>query len=548
VAKVDQEFAGEPAPPAELPGLPAPTVEASCLAGYPGGSAFLSHLAAGQSPRAVLTSHRAYGPGGWPAQVAAAVAATVHSGRGALVVVPDARDLARTEAALSAVLGGAALVRLCAEDGPTPRYRNYLRLLHGQVRVAVGTRSAAYAPVAGLGLIVLCGDGDDLLVEQRAPYQHSREVLLLRAEQEGCALLLAATSRSTEAARLIQHGWARPLQAERPVLRAQTPRVVNTADSFQQERDPLLARARLPRAAWQAAHDGLERGPVLVQVARTGFSPALACQDCRTPARCSGCGGPLAQSGRSAVPACRWCGTPAANHRCPACGSPRLRASAAGAARTAEELGRAFPEVAVVSSAGEHIRDSVGPGPALVVATPGAEPVAEGGYAAALLLDGNAMLSRESLRAAEETQRRWFAAAALVRPAGEGGIVVVTADSDGAVGPLVRWDPAGAAERELQQRRELQLPPAVRIAALTGTAAGIGTFLQDLELPPARLVGPVPVPAPPGAAEAAQRMLIFFGYREAAAVTAALRARKAALSAKRTPDPVQVRLDGLDFL
>ncbi|MCG2624657.1 primosomal protein N' [Arthrobacter sp. I2-34] len=543
VAKVDQEFAGRGPGPVEAAAA-APAVDASCFAGYRSGPAFLSHLAAGESPRAVLTSHRSYGPAAWPAQVAAAVAAAVQSGRGALAVVPDARDLARLEAALAAVLGTDGYLRLSAEDGPTPRYRNYLRLLHGDVRVAVGTRSAAYAPVPELGLIVLCDDGDDLYVEQRAPYQHTREVLLLRAGLEDCAMLLASVARSTEAERLVQHGWAQPIQCERPVLRTQTPRVVNTADSFQQERDPLLSHARLPQAAWRAAQDGLARGPVLVQVARTGFSPSLACQDCRTPARCPECSGPLGQTGRGAVPACRWCGRLAGDYRCPECGSARLRASVAGAARTAEELGRAFPGVPVISSAGEHIKDAVGPDPALVVATPGAEPVAEAGYAAALLLDGNAMLSRESLRASEETLRRWFGAASLVRPAAEGGLVVVTADSDAVVGQLVRWDPAGAAARELGLRRELQLPPAVRIAALTGSQAGIELFVQDLQLPPARLVGPVPLPG----ADGTHRLLVFFGYREAAVVTAALRTRKAALSAKRTPDPVQVRLDGLDFL
>jgi primosomal protein N' (replication factor Y) len=220
----------------------------------------------------------------------------------------------------------------------------------------------------------------------------------------------------------------------------------------------------------------------------------------------------------------------------------------AGAARTAEELGRAFPGAAVVSSAGDHVKDTVGAEPALVVATPGAEPVAAAGYAAALLLDGNSMLSRESLRASEQTLRRWFNAASLVRPAAEGGIVVVTADSDVVVGQLVRWDPAGAASRELGLRRELQLPPAVRIAALTGSAAGIELFLQDLPLPQARLVGPVQLPAAAGTDEPAHRLLIFFGYREAAEVAAALRTRKAALSARRTPDPVQVRLDGLDLV
>ena len=113
---------------------------------------------------------------------------------------------------------------------------------------------------------------------------------------------------------------------------------------------------------------------------------------------------------------------------------------------------------------------------ALVVATVGAEPVAEGGYAAALLLDGDSLLRRENLRAGEDTVRRWFNAAALVRPASDGGLVVITATESAAVGALLRWDPAGYARRELELRMELQLPPAVRIASVTGPRAAVVHF------------------------------------------------------------------------
>ncbi|MGW6173024.1 primosomal protein N' [Arthrobacter sp. NPDC055138] len=541
---------------------------AEAYAGYEGAGDFLAQLAAGAAPRAVLASHKSFGPASWAAQVAHAVASVRQSGRGAVVVVPDAKDLASLEAELQQVLGADKYVRLTAEDGPTPRYRNYLRLLHGEVSVAVGTRSAAYAPVRDLGLVALWDDGDDLLLEQRSPYQHAREVLLLRTAQSGCAALFAGVSRSGEAERLVESGWAAALTPSRPFLRQATPRILNTADSFQQERDPMLRHARLPHAAWRAAQEGLERGPVLVQVARTGFSPALSCQDCRTPARCTDCNGPLAQSGRTATPACRWCGRLATNYTCPECGSHRLRASVAGALRTAEELGRAFPGATVVSSSGDHIKSVVESKKALVVATPGAEPVAPEGYAAALLLDGNAMLSRESLRTPEDVLRRWFRAASLVKPSSEGGLVVVTADLETVVAPLVRWDPAGAAAREMQLRRELQLPPAVRIAALTGKASGIEAFMADFELGGSlRSVGPVELPSRESQAREPQargpqahgsqlrpgetsehRLLLFFSYQDGPAVTAALRHRKAALAAKRVPDPVQVRCDGVDLL
>jgi primosomal protein N' (replication factor Y) len=567
VARLEKAFlaAREPAGVPE----PAPSDEPACAgrdaaggaawADYRNGTSFLRHLAEGGSPRAVLNPLRGYGPEGWPQMLAQAVAAACASGRGALVVVPDNRDLDRLEDAVSDLLPEQAVARLTAEDGPTPRYQNFLRLLAGTARVAIGTRSAAYAPVKDLGLVICWDDGDDLLIEQRAPYAHAREVLLLRAEQAGAACLLAGHTRSTETQRLVETGWALPVEAERSVIRRTVARVVNTADSFEQERDPLARISRLPGAAWRAAKDGLDRGPVLVQVARAGYVPSLVCESCREPARCGTCQGPLALAGRgSPVPQCRWCSTPALDWGCSHCGGRRLRKGATGVMRTAEELGRGFPGKTVVTSSGDQVKATVGPGKSLVVATVGAEPVAEGGYAAALLLDGDSLLRRENLRAGEDTVRRWFNAASLVRPAAEDGLVIITASETSAVGALLRWDPAGYARRELSLRVELQLPPAVRIASLTGPRAAVEHFTAAVtaQLQPAgislRTAGPAPVvlsgqPSPRRLGEDV-RTLLFFPYAQAAAVTRVLRATRAAAAAKRAMEPVQLRLDGVDVL
>ncbi|MFF2031458.1 primosomal protein N' [Arthrobacter sp. NPDC058192] len=548
--------------------LPRPGT-ASAWAAYRNGPAFLSHLGAGECPRAVLTALQGYGPGGWPRMVAEAVAAVRLSGRGAVVVVPDYRDLDRVESALLELLPPDDVARLTADDGPTPRYRSFLRLLSGAAGVAVGTRSAAYAPVRNLGLVVCWDDGDDLHIEQRSPYAHSREVLLLRAGLEGAGCLLAAHSRSTEAERLVGSGWARPVEAERSVVRRTVARVLNTADSFELERDPLARIARLPGAAWRAAKEGLERGPVLVQVARAGYAPSLVCESCREPARCPVCSGPLAIAGPSAgtpVPQCRWCSAQAPAWRCGTCNGVRLRRGATGALRTAEELGRAFPGKPVITSSGDQVKATVPDAKALVVATVGAEPVAPGGYAAALLLDGDSLLRRENLRAGEDAVRRWFNAAALVRPAPEGGLVVITADDAAGVGALLRWDPAGYAGRELALRQELQLPPAVRVASITGGRTAVGHFTEAVQQRLAaqgtvlRVAGPAPLvlaaagtgrnARTPGPREYGDevRTLLFVPYAQAAGVTAALRAVKAAAAAKRSDYPVQLRLDGVDVL
>lgn len=562
VARVEKEFGAGEIPVDGLMPTEAGIGQAPLPSHFPkyvNGASFLSHLAAGENPRAVLASVGGYGAAGWPAEVAEAVAAVWTAGRGAVVVVPDQRDLARVEAALGERIGADNFVRLTAEDGPTPRYRNFLKLLHGQVRVAVGTRSAAFAPVRDLGLVCLWDDGDDLHAEPRAPYQHVRDVLLLRSEQEQCALLFGALSRSVEAQRLVDSGWAQSIQADRATVRLLTPRVLHSADTFHTEREPLTQQVRIPPVAWRAARDGLQRGPVLIQVARTGFSPALACQDCREQARCRHCSGPLAQSGRGSAAACRWCGRPDHAWRCPNCGGSRLRSTVSGAARTAEELGRAFPGSAVVSSAGDHVLDVVDSSPRVVVATPGAEPVAADGYAAVVLLDGNALLGRASLRALESTLQRWFNAAVLARPVTEGGVVVVTADDDAAAGHLVRWDPVGAATRELAGRVELGLPPAVRYAVLSGSFEALGAFVAGLDLPVScRVVGPTAVQLSyreelagregQQSSVASHRTLVFFPYRDAAGVVALLRARKVALSAKRTTEPVHIRVDPADEL
>ncbi|BCW48602.1 hypothetical protein StoSoilB13_09440 [Arthrobacter sp. StoSoilB13] len=216
--------------------------------------------------------------------------------------------------------------------------------------------------------------------------------------------------------------------------------------------------------------------------------------------------------------------------------------------RTAEELGRAFPGQTVITSSGENIKATVPDAPALVIATVGAEPVAPQGYAAALLLDGNSLLRRENLRAGEDTVRRWFNAASLVRPSNQGGLVVITADDTTATGALLRWDAPGYASRELALRKELQLPPAVRVASVTGPRADVANFSDTFEASVKLKSGSKVRSAGPAPLQADVRTLYFIPYADAADVTRAMRAVKAANAAKRTAGPVQLRLDGVDVL
>ena len=528
--------------PAPVPSPPPPDPQE--LGRYDGGPVTLQRLSAGESPRQVWATLP--GPA-WADEIALLVGATLASGRGAVVVVPDLHDVARVDAALQARLGDGRHVVLTAEVGPAERYRRFLAVSRGSVQAVVGTRAAAFAPVHDLGLVLVWDDGDDLHAEPRAPYPHVREVLLLRAHLTGAAAFVAGRAVTAESARLLATGWAQLLAPHREELHRSVPRVRPVGGDVERERDPAAATARLPSLAWEVARASLHAGhPVLVQVPRRGYQPGLACADCRTSARCGHCGGPLARASRDGdrAPACRWCGRPAADWRCRSCGSPRLRATVVGERRTAEELGRAFPGVPVRTSAGDRVLDAVGPEPALVVATPGAEPVAEGGYGAALLLDGWAMLTRPDLRAAEEALRRWFNAAALVMPGDDGGTVVVGADAGlPSVQALLRWAPAWHARRELDERAALRFPPAARMAALTGPPAAVAELLEAAQLPEsAEILGPVP------SADDEERLLVRVPTRAGPALADALKAAAATRSARKQPGAVRVEVDPLVVL
>ena len=525
------------APAAASPVAPIAAPDPGDWAAYPTGPAFLTALAEGRAPKAVFTAL----PGeDWPRRVADAVLATVHSGRGAIAVAPDARDLERLDAAMTATLGPGTHVALHASLGPAERYRRFLRASRREVPVVVGTRAAAFAPVENLGLVAIWDDGDDLYAEPRAPYPHALQVLLTRSQLAGAGALVAATARSAEAQLLIETRWAQEVAAPREVVRLRAPAVAPAGDDADRERDPAAVTARLPSLAWRTARDSLAAdAPVLVQVPRRGYLPAVSCVECHAPARCGRCSGPLELRSSHAVAACRWCGRPAADFACHRCGGRRLRAAIVGAGRTAEELGRAFPGVPVRTSGRESVLATVTGEAALVVATPGAEPIADGGYGAVLLLDTWALLTRADLRAGEETLRRWLAAATLARPAGQGGRIVVVADGGLAVvQALLRWDPATFAARELAERRELGFPPAARMASLTGPAEAVADMLTLAALPEgAELLGPVPVGDD-------ERALVRVASRTAGgALARALHAAAGVRSARKADGAVRIQID-----
>lgn len=470
---------------------------------YSHGQSFVQAAAAGRA-RAVWQ----IAPGEqWPVRLAELAALTVVKGGGVIIVVPDGRDVEQVAQACRQLVGDEVVVELTAAAGRFARWRRWCEVMMGRARVVVGTRAAAFAPVKDLRVAVVVDDGNEGLIEPRAPYYHAREVVTLRSAQEGCSAVVAGWGRTAEAQLLVESGWAGQVVAMREVIRAGMPRVRAIEDTDYMLRD-RFARSRLPGVAFEAVRQALDEDrAALLVVPRKGYVPTLACTNCGTPVRCRYCHGPVEipagpQGGdqqEAALPRCRWCGREVGRFECAECGHHRLRAVVVGTDRTREEIGRAFPGVPIDVSTGDARIDWLRPGRRIVLSTPGAYPYPVGDvrYGAAVILDTWTFLLRADVRAHEQALAQWLQVVAQVDPAGQ---VVVVAESDNpVVQQVIRWDPVGAAQVELEGRRQARFSPAVHMAAIDGQPQAVRVFREFVELPVgAEVLGPVPLP--PGVA------------------------------------------------
>ncbi len=371
-ANVEKQAVPDPPPPTATP------VDATAWSSYARGEQFLDALAQGRAARAVWQAL----PGeSWTDRLAEAASVVVNSGRAALIIVPDQRDVDAVHAAALRHVDEARVVALSAGLGPAARYRRWLAVLRGHARLVVGTRSAVFAPVVDLGLVVVWDDGDDSLAEPRAPYPHAREVAMLRAHQLRCAALIAGYARTAEAQALVRSTWAHDLVAD--PAGDPSANAAGRRDRGQQLRPgtrPRRAHGALAvhgpqcgagRASGRASRAGagaaarVRARAGLRQVPHHRSLQTLHGTDVAARPRHRGRGVPVVRPARTHAPMC------ALRFGCGACGRRRRAAH------------RRRTRAGVSGHQRHHVRrrrrdPSVSDAPALVVATPGAEPVARG--------------------------------------------------------------------------------------------------------------------------------------------------------------------------
>lgn len=456
---------------------------------HPLGGYLLHHLQSGEGLKAVWT---ALGPTR-DKRLVACVQASLAGGRGVVLVVPTSA-LARRFATLLEDELGIRVGLVDADSSVGHRYGVHLHALAGHLPVVVGTRSVVWTPMARLGLLIVWDDGDDRLREQRAPRCDALDVAVARAHVQGCALLVGAYSRSVKAQALVASGWAVGVVDSPERRRILVPRV-RVLDELDAQVEGPGGRMRIPVRALRTIREGLESGPVLVHVAASGYVPVVSCARCGAIARCDTCSGPLAMDEADHV-SCRWCSRSQPKWRCRKCSGTLLRTLQVGSDRTGEELARAMPAASVlVSSTTRTITRAISAESRIVIATAGAEPRAEGGYAALVVLDARAIAGRAELWAPEEALRRWFNAFSLVRP-GAPALIVGGVESAMAQ-TLIRCDPVDYAARLLDERAALGYFPAATLIAIDGAPSDVHTVAGAAK---GELIGTIPLSASGGSA------------------------------------------------
>ena len=399
-----------------------------------------------------------------------------HSTKKSLLLLPDMEDVERMVdlLRLNPNFHQVPITKWHSKLSRSEREVNFHRILNQESGIVVGVRGALFLPMNDLELIVMWDEGADSYSEQRAPYYHAREVAIMKAHLQKTHLIIAGYTPSLQATTYLQRGYLTLIEPERTHLQAN----VVSVRGILQDSDPNTL-GRIPTQAWKVIKDGLNTGPVIIQVPQRGYVLSLSCDKCRNRANCS-CGGKLHWSSSQNCPECVLCSSLIRNWSCQYCSSQRLRYGQVGDIRIVEEVGKAFPNQAIVASNRDHRVRAIGNSPIIVVATPGAEPIAAAGYSAGVVLNSTLVLERATLDAEEEARRRWFGIATLLKPTS--AIFIDTNLNNRNLQALQRWDSLGIANRELAERAALNLPPAVKAVSLSGDYESIMQILR--ELPP----------------------------------------------------------------
>ncbi|REK58529.1 MAG: primosomal protein N' [Thermobacillus sp.] len=530
-----------------------------------------------------------------------AIERCIASGRQAIVLVPE---IALTPQMVERFKGrfGSDVAVMHSRLSLGERYDEWRKVRDGRVRVAIGARSAVFAPFERIGLIIIDEEHESSYKQEESPKYHARDAAVYRAGQHGAVVVLGSATPSLEsfaAARLAPAAAAAESggQAVGPAARVSPGAALRSAEwlplperalglplppvDIVDMREELAAgnRTMFSRRLREALTQRLERGEQTVLLLnRRGYSTFVMCRSCGYTAGCPHCEIALTYHQRSSVMRCHYCGHAERQpEECPACGSPHIRYFGTGTERVEEELYRAFPGIRVIrmdvdttgtKGAHEKLLSAFGRREADVLL--GTQMVAKGLDFPLVTLVGviaaDTSLHLPDFRAAERTfQLITQVAGRAGRHDLPGEVVVQTYSPDHyAIRAAQRHDYDGFVREELRARRLLSYPPFCRLAlatlshpelpklaeaaerfaaALRGAAASAGLLkpLAGGSGTALELVGPAASPIP--RLKDRYRWQVMIKYRGIVDAAGLIRQAAETLAGDRSAGDVQISVD-----
>ena len=448
-----------------------------------------------------------------------AAAAALAQGRSAILLVPE---IALVPALARAVIErfGERLAILHSGLGAGERNQEWERVRRGEAMVVLGPRSALFAPVADLGLLVVDEEQDPAYKQELTPRYHARDLALVRGRGAAAVTLLVSATPSLESRHNVERGKLGLLTLTARVGQGSLPEGI-LVDLRQEEgvrRRPgdvhFSARLRREIALSLAAGE-----QVILLRNRRGYAPMLLCRACGEAMRCPDCGLPRTYHRRARRLLCHYCGSAInAPEVCPSCSENALEPIGAGTERVEEDFREIFPGVAVDVLDRDATRRPGGLAAVLerfergdTRVLVGTQMVSKGHHfprvSLTAVLAADSYLSFPDFRAVERTYNLLTQVAGRAgRGERPGRVVIQTFHPDHyAVQAALTGNDAAFVEEEMRFRRAFHYPPFTRMVQLLvrdrkreRAAAGIQELADALVAHPlgraVRLTGPAPAP------------------------------------------------------
>jgi len=233
---------------------------------------------------------------------------------------------------------------LHSELTPAEKYDEYRKIACGEAKVVIGARSAIFAPLENIGLIILDEEHVESYKQDSIPFYHAREVAIMRGEMHSAKVLLGSATPSLESRARAKNGVYHLLRLDRRINEQKLPatKIINLADYHNINRDSYIFSLTLRYELDKVLKAGQQ---AILLINRRGFSTSISCRSCGYVFRCPTCGIALTYHKTDNMLKCHHCDyVQVMPETCPECGSKYLMKTGFGTERIEEEVHRLFPE------------------------------------------------------------------------------------------------------------------------------------------------------------------------------------------------------------